>query len=54
MEEIWYFTKEMVRFFANMQKMRLLHRDIKPGNIMIKLEGAAKRYKVIDFGYAIK
>ena len=33
---IWDFMAKMIRFFAKMQKMGLNHRDIKPGNIMIK------------------
>ena len=33
---MWDFMTKMIRFFAKMQKMGLNHRDIKPGNIMIK------------------
>jgi serine/threonine protein kinase len=32
---IWNFMTKMIRFFAKMQNMGLIHRDIKPGNIMI-------------------
>lgn len=53
-DELWAFTKEMVRFFAKMQRMNLMHRDIKPHNIMIKVENQVKKYKVIDFGYSLK
>ena len=53
-EIMWNFTKEMVRFFAKMQRMDLNHRDIKPGNIMVKKVGNTKKFKVIDFGYSLK
>ena len=34
--QMWGFIKEMVRFFAKMQKMGYNHRDIKSANIMIQ------------------
>jgi serine/threonine protein kinase len=36
---MWDFMAKMIRFFAKMQKLGFNHRDIKPGNIMIKREG---------------
>ena len=34
--------------FAELQKAKILHRDLTPGNILIK----NKVYKIADFGFA--
>ena len=44
---IKFYAAEMVAFLAYMQKMKLIHRDLKPQNIMIDDNG---HLKVIDFG----
>ena len=44
---IKFYAAEMVCFFEYMQKMGLIHRDLKPQNIMIDDKG---HLKVIDFG----
>ena len=44
---IKFYAAEMVSFFEYMQKMNLIHRDLKPQNIMIDDKG---HLKVIDFG----
>ena len=44
---IKFYAAEMVCFFEYMQKMKLIHRDLKPQNIMIDDKG---HLKVIDFG----
>ena len=44
---IKFYTAEMVLFLEYMQKMKLIHRDLKPQNIMIDEKG---HLKVIDFG----
>ena len=44
---IKFYSAELVCFFEYMQKMRLIHRDLKPQNIMIDNNG---HLKVIDFG----
>ena len=44
---IRFYSAEMVLFLEYMQKMKLIHRDLKPQNIMIDEKG---HLKVIDFG----
>ena len=44
---IKFYAAEMVAFLQYMQKMKLIHRDLKPQNIMIDDKG---HLKVIDFG----
>jgi len=44
---IKFYAAEMVAFLEYMQKMKLIHRDLKPQNIMIDDKG---HLKVIDFG----
>ena len=44
---IKFYAAEMVLFLEYMQKMKLIHRDLKPQNIMIDEKG---HLKVIDFG----
>ena len=44
---IKFYAAEMVLFLEYMQKMNLIHRDLKPQNIMIDEKG---HLKVIDFG----
>ena len=44
---IRFYSAEMVLFLEYMQKMNLVHRDLKPQNIMIDEKG---HLKVIDFG----
>ena len=46
-EIIRFYSAEIVLFLEYMQKMRLIHRDLKPQNIMIDEKG---HLKVIDFG----
>ena len=44
---IKYYSAQIVLFLEYMQKMKLIHRDLKPQNIMIDEKG---NLKVIDFG----
>ena len=44
---IRFYSAEIVLFLEYMQKMKLIHRDLKPQNIMIDEKG---HLKVIDFG----
>lgn len=38
-----------------MERLSILHRDIKPGNIMLNINSNNEPiYKIIDFGYAAK
>lgn len=53
-KRLWEFMREMIRFFAKMQRLGYSHRDIKAGNIMIKDQDNIRKYKVIDFGYSLK
>ena len=46
-EVIKYYSAQIVLFLEYMQKMKLIHRDLKPQNIMIDEKG---NLKVIDFG----
>ena len=46
-EIIRFYSAEIVLFLEYMQKMKLIHRDLKPQNIMIDEKG---HLKVIDFG----
>ena len=46
-ELIRFYSAEIVLFLEYMQKMKLVHRDLKPQNIMIDEKG---HLKVIDFG----
>ena len=46
-DAIKFYAAEMVLFLEYMQKLKLIHRDLKPQNIMIDEKG---HLKVIDFG----
>ena len=53
MKELNSFIKDMGSVLFAMQKLKYLHRDIKPGNILIAKHKNDKIYKLCDFGYAI-
>lgn len=48
--EIWYFIEQIINALSQLQKINIIHRDIKPQNILI-FDGV---YKLTDFGYAVK
>jgi serine/threonine protein kinase/Tfp pilus assembly protein PilF len=45
-------TAQVAAGLAAVHKQQLVHRDIKPGNIMISLEGDSASAKIIDLGLA--
>jgi serine/threonine protein kinase len=52
--QIWNMMRQLIRIFAKMQRMNILHRDVKPENIMIQIVDDKKNYKIIDLAYAIR
>ena len=52
-KEALVLTKEILDALVHMEQQKVVHRDIKQGNIMIKYADGSKNIALIDFGFAI-
>ena len=52
--EIVHFLESTIPLLASMERRQLLHRDIKPDNILIVNVRGRREYKLADFGFALQ
>jgi serine/threonine protein kinase len=53
-DEFFEFAEQVARGLGAAHGRDVLHRDVKPANLLVRKEGSGFRVKIIDFGLALK